>query len=116
MRSTDRPFRIQLLAALGGVALILAACSSSGASTAPSAARLPRPPRTAPSTATGGETYAVAVASGAVGAYLTGEDGKTLYIFTPDSKDSEHMRRRVRDEVAAASPSRPTTRSSRTPE
>ena len=39
MHSTIRPFRIQFLAALGGIALVLAACSSSGASTAPSVAR-----------------------------------------------------------------------------
>jgi predicted lipoprotein with Yx(FWY)xxD motif len=29
----------------------------------------------------------LATASGAVGTYLTGADGKTLYVFTPDSKD-----------------------------
>jgi predicted lipoprotein with Yx(FWY)xxD motif len=86
MHSTVRPFRIRVLAALGGVALALAACSSSGASSAPSAAAAS--PAAAASAAAGGETYAVAVANGAVGAFLTGEDGKTLYVFTPDSKDT----------------------------
>ena len=28
-----------------------------------------------------------------LGALLTGEDGKTLYIFTPDSAEREHVRR-----------------------
>lgn len=86
MHSTIRPFRITFLTAIGGIALVLAACSSSGASTAPSAAAAA--PSTAPSAAAGGaETYTVAVTNGAVGAFLTGEDGKTLYVFTPDSKD-----------------------------
>ncbi len=68
MRSTTRPF----LAVLGGLALVLAACSSSGASPAPSAAA-------------GGGALVLATGSGTVGAYVTGTDGKTLYIFTPDS-------------------------------
>ena len=90
MRSTARPF----LAALGGLALVLAACSSSGGSTAPSApAPTAAPSVAAPSAAAstaagGGEEYVVAVAEGPVGKFLTGEDGKTLYIFTPDSKDT----------------------------
>lgn len=87
MHSIDRPFRIQFLAALGGVALILAACSSSTASTAPSAAAPSvAAPSTAASAAAGGPVT-LATTSGAVGTYLTGADGKTLYVFTPDSKD-----------------------------
>ena len=38
MRPTNRPSRIGFLTAIGGLALVLAACSSTGASTAPSAA------------------------------------------------------------------------------
>lgn len=87
MRQTNRSSRIGFLTAIGGLALVLAACSSSGASTAPSAAA----PSAAPSAAAaggGGEVYTVDAANGAVGAYLTGEDGKTLYIFTPDSNNA----------------------------
>ena len=39
----------------------------------------------AASAAAGGETYEIAVATGAVGSYLIGEGGKTLYTFKPDS-------------------------------
>ena len=97
MRSTSRSSRIGFLTAIGGLALVLSACSSSGASSAPSAAApsAAAPSAAAPSAAApsaapsaaaaSGETYVVAVATGAVGSYLTGEDGKTLYIFTPDS-------------------------------
>jgi predicted lipoprotein with Yx(FWY)xxD motif len=83
MHSTTRPFRIRVLAAIGGIALVLAACSSSGASTAPSAAA----PSAAASAAAGGPVT-LATSSGAVGAFLTGADGKTLYVFTADSADS----------------------------
>ena len=85
MRPIQTGARIRALSAIGGVLLLVSACSSSGASTAPSA---PAAASTAPSGAAasgGGETYTVAVANGTVGAYLTGEDGKTLYVFTPDS-------------------------------
>ena len=85
MRPIQTGARIRALSAIGGVLLLVSACSSSGASTAPSA---PAAASTAPSGAAasgGGETYTVAVANGTVGAYLTGEDGKALYVFTPDS-------------------------------
>ncbi len=42
----------------------------------------------AASTAAGGETYEVAAATGAVGSFLTGEDGRTLYTFKPDSANT----------------------------
>jgi len=84
MHSTVRPFRIRTLATIGGLALALAACSSSGASPAASSA-----PTSAASAATAaGATHIVAVANGDVGAYLTGEGGKTLYVFTPDSANT----------------------------
>jgi predicted lipoprotein with Yx(FWY)xxD motif len=80
---------MRALAAIGGVILFVAACSSTGASTAPSAAAVPSSaPSAAPSAAGSGgagETYTVAAANGNVGAYITGEDGKTLYVFTADS-------------------------------
>lgn len=79
MRSIPHRFRIRTLAALGGVLLLAAGCSSAGGATsAPSAA--------APSSAASQAT--VAVANGSVGAYLTGADGKTLYTFKPDSANT----------------------------
>jgi predicted lipoprotein with Yx(FWY)xxD motif len=85
--STITPF-IRITAALGAILLTVAACSSSsGASSAPSVAASTAPSAAA-STASGGESYTIAVASGSVGAYLTGEDGKTLYTFTPDSANT----------------------------
>ena len=86
MRSTRTTSRIQLLAALGGFVLIVAACSGSGAaSSVPSTnPNVAASATGAAASSSGGETYVVAVANGAVGAYLTGEDGMTLYTFTPD--------------------------------
>jgi len=91
MRPTNRPSRIGFLTAIGGLTLVLAACSSTGASTAPSAAApsvapvSAAPASAAPSTAAGGGALVLAKATGAVGEYLTGADGLTLYIFTADS-------------------------------
>jgi predicted lipoprotein with Yx(FWY)xxD motif len=63
------------------VAAIAAACSSAGATPTPSAAGQP-------SSAAGasGTVYTVAVhEGGAMGAWLTGKDGKSLYMLTKDS-------------------------------
>ena len=85
------------------VALIgVAACSNGGAagtaspSAAPSVATSPSSapsassasPSEAASPSSASETYEVKVATGSVGSYLTGEDGKTLYTFDNDTKDS----------------------------
>jgi predicted lipoprotein with Yx(FWY)xxD motif len=62
--------------------LIMAACGAyGGASTAPSSE-----PSSAPSTELGGTVHTVnAVQDATLGGYLTGDDGRTLYIFTNDS-------------------------------
>ena len=79
--------------------LVVAACSSGGgastapttsaappASTAPSSAPASAEASAAPSEAAGGSyTLTVVSTNATVGAYLAGEDGKTLYTFTPDS-------------------------------
>ena len=88
MRSTTYGHRISGLAAIGGVLLLVAACSSAGSTTAPSAAAVPSSAPSAAASGGAGETYTVAVANGSVGAFLTGEDGKTLYVFTPDSANT----------------------------
>ena len=69
-------------ALLGALTLITAACGAyGGASTAPSTE-----PSSAPSTEPGGTVHTVnAVQDATLGAYLTGDDGRTLYINTNDS-------------------------------
>ena len=86
MRSSSRS-SITLLAAASVLAVVAAACSSStGASGAPSQG--PTAAASPASSGAAGEAYEVKVANGAPGAFLTGEDGKTLYVFTADSANS----------------------------
>jgi predicted lipoprotein with Yx(FWY)xxD motif len=82
MRSTPSASPIRLLAVVGGLVLVVAACTSSGGS---SSAPSTKPSTAAAASQRGGEAHIVAVANGAVGAYLTGAGGKTLYLFKPDS-------------------------------
>jgi len=85
--------RIAPLAALAASALLLAACSNagSGATTAPTTAAQPPATSAATAEATAGasqaaEGYEVELGdSDKYGHFLTGEDGKTLYLFTPDT-------------------------------
>jgi predicted lipoprotein with Yx(FWY)xxD motif len=92
MRTSRTRSSFSLLAASGILAILAAArsTSSSGGSPAASAAApsAAAPSAAAPSAASSGaagEAYEVDVATGAMGKYLTGEDGKTLYVFTADS-------------------------------
>lgn len=105
--------RRSIVAAPLGLAVLVAACSSGGgstATTAPSTAASATAPSTAPSAApsappsagTGSsaspegsaaaESYEVKTATGTVGGasatYLTGEDDMTLYTFTADTANS----------------------------
>ena len=88
MRITGTGARVRAVTAIGAVLLLVSACSSAGASTAPSAPAAVA--STAPSAASGGAgaAIAVAMANSSVGAYLTGPNGKTLYVFTPDSANT----------------------------
>lgn len=84
--SASRP-SITMLAATGILAILAAACSSSsGSSAAPSVAASAAP--SAASSGGAGDVYTVAKASGSVGDFITGEDGKTLYVFTADSANT----------------------------
>src|SRR5579862_2551259 len=59
--------------------VLVAACGASGASTAPSEAGASAGPSGAAA------VYELKVATGAQGAYITGEDGKSLYMLMTDS-------------------------------
>ena len=84
MRSTISRPRSLAIVALGGLALIAAACSSTGgaATAAPSAAAIGS---RAIRRGTGGRPSRSTSPTAAPGAFLTGKDGMTLYVFTPDS-------------------------------
>jgi predicted lipoprotein with Yx(FWY)xxD motif len=83
---------ITLLAASGVLALVAAACSSSTGGSPAASAQAPTAAPSAAASAAGsaaaGDVYEVKVATGAMGSYITGEDGKTLYEFTPDSANT----------------------------
>jgi predicted lipoprotein with Yx(FWY)xxD motif len=89
--------RLTFLPLLAIGALLVAACSTTGATASPSVASVA--PSVAPSASASEEPsasssdaaeepYKLEAASGTVGPYLTGEDGKTLYTFKPDVADS----------------------------
>jgi predicted lipoprotein with Yx(FWY)xxD motif len=99
MYPTINQARMRPFLGLVGALLVVAACSSSGgasasptaASTAPSVAPSASAAASASaSAAAGGEVYEVKVATGAVGSYLVGEDGKTLYMFTVDAPNKSN--------------------------
>jgi len=85
---------------MGSMALVLAACAGSGAATTgptTAAATTPAATQAAASTAaespgesgTAGEAYKLDVAQDAkYGAILVGEEGKAVYLFTPDSANT----------------------------
>lgn len=82
------------VAVLAATALLVAACggSNSGSSTTPTNAATQVPPSAAASTepsaeaSEGAEAYEVELGDNdKLGKFLTGEDGKTLYLFTPDT-------------------------------
>jgi predicted lipoprotein with Yx(FWY)xxD motif len=65
------------------VAVIVAACSSQGGGGTPAPTQAPQPSSAA---AASGAVYSVEVhQDAALGAWLTGEDGKSLYLLTKDS-------------------------------
>ena len=91
---------LTFLSLLAVGALLVAACSTAGASASPSAApsvaasvapsasAAASEEPSASSSESAEEPYKLEASSGSVGAYLTGEDGKTLYTFKPDVADS----------------------------
>jgi predicted lipoprotein with Yx(FWY)xxD motif len=94
MNPTDTIRTTKALSGLGAIALLIAACSGSGATTPkPSTAAATQPPATTAATASAApsedaEVYEVELGdTDTLGQFLVGEDGKTLYLFTPDSAD-----------------------------
>jgi predicted lipoprotein with Yx(FWY)xxD motif len=103
--------RAWLLAVAAGASIVLGACSSAAtpvpatptpttpapatsapasvapASSAPASASPSASSEASPSAASGG-TYTLAIATGSMGKFLTGEDGKTLYTFKNDTPNS----------------------------
>ena len=114
MRSTPNVPHVGRLAALVGAILLVAACTEAGSdvrSPAPTGSLTPATSAEASASSGGGggysrgdygseasasakapsggaESYVVNAASGSVGAYLTGKDGRTLYTFKPDSSNT----------------------------
>jgi predicted lipoprotein with Yx(FWY)xxD motif len=85
-KTTARIIRPAALLAIG--ALLVAACSSAATSSPVPTATATTPTATVEATATATEAAAgttVNVATGAVGSYLTGKDGLTLYVKQGDS-------------------------------
>ena len=120
MSLTIRP-RLGLATAIAGAAIVLAACSSAAtptpaAPTAPPTAAPTEAPSAAPSAAAsqapsaaasqaaGAGGLALAAASGTVGPYLTGADGKTLYVYAKDTTPVQEVSATwaVRHQLAAA--------------
>jgi predicted lipoprotein with Yx(FWY)xxD motif len=92
VHDTTNLIRRNRIGVLAATALLVAACGGGGATTAPTTpAATQAPPSIAPGSEAPGasqaaEAYEVELAdSTKYGKFLTGEDGKTLYLFTPDT-------------------------------
>ena len=75
-----------------GLAVLVAACSGAGATTAPTTAPTAAPteaPSAAPASPAAGGAATVNVGDNALGKILVDGDGKTLYVFTPDGTTSK---------------------------
>jgi plastocyanin/predicted lipoprotein with Yx(FWY)xxD motif len=85
MTRTDRTTTSRRVASLiAAMVFLFAACSGATSSTAPTAA-----PAAGSAAATSSASYQVKVAEDPqLGAYLTGKDGKSLYLLTADSADT----------------------------
>jgi len=109
MRSIPNHPRIGRLAGFVAAILLVTACTEAGQEVRSAAPTGSLSPAASASASTGGggysrgdygtaatakpssggaEAYVVDAASGSVGAYLTGEDGRTLYTFKPDSANT----------------------------
>jgi predicted lipoprotein with Yx(FWY)xxD motif len=87
MSSKSRLFSMAGLAL--GVAMVAGACSSAAATPASNVAGATQAPATAPAAAGAATTLTLASTTDpALGAYLTGQNGMTLYVLTKDSADT----------------------------
>ena len=86
------------VAALAASALLFAACSSAGTATTAPTTSTTQPPASTAATippsggaSQGAEAYEVELGdSDTLGRFLTGDDGKTLYLFTPDTTSASN--------------------------
>jgi len=92
VHETTTLIRRNRVGVLAAVALLVAACGGGGATTAPTTAAATQvPPSTAPASEAPGASQAAAAYevkladSTKYGKFLTGEDGKSLYMFMPDT-------------------------------
>jgi predicted lipoprotein with Yx(FWY)xxD motif len=77
--------RVGGAAALVGVALLVAACGSSGSTTSASATSSAAPATQAKTSQASVKGVAVSTATGSHGAYLTGANGRALYLWVADT-------------------------------
>jgi predicted lipoprotein with Yx(FWY)xxD motif len=88
---SDTQFRRRGAGAVAAIAFLIAACSNAGTGSTPTPAAVATQPAATTAAATPAESesaegYEVKLADDAkLGKILTGEDGKTLYMFTPDA-------------------------------
>ena len=88
MNPSDTTFRAKkTLTAIGSIAFLLAACSGgTGQTTAPTTGATPPVATASPAASEAAEAIEIELADNdKVGKYLVGEDGKSLYLFTPDT-------------------------------
>jgi predicted lipoprotein with Yx(FWY)xxD motif len=85
----SEPRTIRALASAAAALLFVSACSGA-ASPSPSTAAASAPAASAAAASGGGSgtAYQLAVATGSVGKFLTGEDGKTLYVYKKDAPNA----------------------------
>ena len=73
------------LLAAAAVGVIVAGCAQGGGAATPTPAPAASQPTGSAAAAASGEVYTVATRQGTLGSFLTGDDGKTLYVLTKDS-------------------------------
>jgi predicted lipoprotein with Yx(FWY)xxD motif len=82
VRATTAKFRIGSVAALAGVALVVAGCGSSSNSSSSASAPATPAPASAPQSSGG---LAISTTSGPDGTYLSGASGRAIYLWVADS-------------------------------
>jgi predicted lipoprotein with Yx(FWY)xxD motif len=82
VRATTAKFRVGSVAALAGVALVVAGCGSSSNSSSSASAPATPAPASSPQSSGG---LAISTTSGPDGTYLSGASGRAIYLWVADS-------------------------------